>query len=260
MREPNSPPPAPPDTVEVASSLASLLQSTLQSTVLPVTRQTSPLTQQIYAAVAQMHTVSNGGEYAAALNNLRQSVTTAAPLVNTLYSAAPQTDYIARWSLVKVLADMNHSATLNYLNAIVNTPLPAVQTEAMQEMSKVEETMIRTMAVEGIAQQARAGNGEAVALLLQNCRNPLFSVKQASVQAYIASGGPQARTTLTNLLPAGEHFILDIRPVSAAQLSQSHGAAAAPPAAARETAAPPPFGVTAPLPPVGDTPPHAAKS
>jgi hypothetical protein len=205
-----------------------------------------------------MNTVSGSSGYAAALNSLRQNVTEAAPLIAKLYLAAPAPAYIDRWSLVKVLADLHHPSALSHLDAIVSAPLPPAQGEGA-ERKLAEETIIRTTAAEGIARQAGTGDAGALALLLKNCQSPVFSVKQTSVQAYLAQGGPQARATLERLLPANEHFVLDIRAIGAAELSQPQPGTVKRRSAAPETPTPAAQGPGNTRPPSADAPTRGSK-
>jgi hypothetical protein len=237
--------PPPPDFVQSVPKVAST----------PI--QISPVAQHVHDAVAQMHTVGGAGS-AATLNSLRQNITQAIPTIEQLYRAAPASNYTERWSLVKVLVDLHHPSTLTSLNTIVNTPLPNVQGEEAP-FTLAEETMIRTTAAEEIGRQAGAGQAEALALLLKNCQNPVFSVKQTSVQAYLAHGGPNARATLEKLLPPGERFVLDIRAIGPAELAQPDAGAVKTHSPARETPVPSPQGTgTAPA-PTGDAPAHKLK-
>jgi hypothetical protein len=216
--------------------------------------QLSAVAQHVHDAVAQLHTVGGAGS-AATLNNLRQNITQTIPTIEQLYRAAPASNYTERWSLVKVMVDLHNPAALASLNTIVNTPLPNVKGEDAP-FTLAEETIIRTTAAEEIGRQAGAGQADALALLLKNCQNPVFSVKQTSVQAYLAHGGPNARATLEKLLPANEHFILDIRAIGPAELAQPDAGAVKTHSPARETPVPSPQGTgTAPA-PTGDAPTH----
>jgi hypothetical protein len=226
------------------------VQSTAKVAVpLPATE----LAQHVRAAVTHLNTLSGDTRYAASLNSLKQNAAEAAPVIAQLYRATPETAYVERWSLVKVLADLHHPQSLSHLDAIANTPLPAAQGEGA-DRTLCEETMIRTTAAEGIARQAGTGDAGALALLLKNCLNPIFSVRQASVQAYLAHGGPQARATLERLIPRNEHFVLDIREVSAADMPQSQPGAVKRTSKAPEVPTPPVQGAGAARPPAGDAP------
>ncbi len=240
MAQPVTPPP--PDSV----------QSVLKVTSAPV--PISAVAQHVHDAVAQMHTVGGAG-FATTLNNLRQNIAQTIPAIEQLYRAAPASNYTERWSLVKVMVDLHHPSALTSLNAIVNTPLPSVKGEDAP-FTLAEETIIRTTAAEEIGRQAGAGQTDALALLLKNCQNPVFSVKQTSVQAYLAHGGPNARATLEKLLPANEHFVLDIRAIGPGELAQPDAGAVKTHSPARETPVPSPQGTgTAPA-RTGDAPTH----
>lgn len=235
-------PPTPSDVVQAAVVASPPAKATL-----------TPVDQNVHQAVKQLHSL-NSDKYAASLVTLRQSAADAAPAIKHTYAALPAESYVERWSLVKVLADMNHPATLKPLENIATAPLPAAQGgDATHVLA--EETIIRTTAAEGIAQLAATGQADALAALLQNCQSPVFSVKQVSVQAYLAAGGPTARATLERLLPPAQHFVLDIRAVGAADLP---AIAVTTPAAktARAIALPAITGAAATSAPVADAPTH----
>jgi hypothetical protein len=228
------------------------VQSVPKVTSAPI--QLSAVAQHVHDAVAQLHTVGGAGS-AATLNNLRQNITQTIPTIEQLYRAARASNYTERWSLVKVMVDLHHPSALTSLNTIVNTPLPDVKGEDAP-FALAEETIIRTTAAEEIGRQAGAGQADALAMLLKNCQNPVFSIKQTSVQAYLAHGGPNARATLERLLPANERFILDIRAIGPAELAQPDAGAVKTHSPARETPVPSPQGTgTAPA-PTGDAPTH----
>jgi hypothetical protein len=206
-------------------------------TVSRVAVEASPVAQQISDAVTLMHTLRET-DYAATLGKLRQNVVETTPTLEKLYHAVPEHNYIERWSLVKVMVDLHDASTLTNLHAIVNTPMPTGPVEPTP-FTLAEETIIRTTAAEEIGRQAGAGHKEALPLLLKNCQNPVFSVRQASVQAYLSYGGPAARATLEKLIAPNEHFILDIRAISAAELTQPNAGAVKAVSAARESPVPP---------------------
>jgi len=223
--------------------------------VTPTPVQATPVAQQVHTAVTQLNTVSGWAAYTVALNDLRHNAAEAAPLIAQLYHAAPEPAYLDRWSLVKVLADLQQPDSLRHLQTIASAPLPAAKGPGAERQLS-EETMIRTTAAEGIASQAGTGDSAAVALLLKNCQSPIFSVRQASVQAYLDHGGPQARATLEKLLPANERFVLDIRATSPAEMTQPQPGTVTRRSAAPEIATPPAQGTGPARPPAGDAPVH----
>jgi hypothetical protein len=243
MPDPKQPPP-PPDVVQGKVALAAT--------------KLSPIEQRVTTALQHLHTANGAAGYAAELTGLRTDAAQAAPAIENLYRAAPAAAYVERWSLVKVMADLRHPTALGHLDTIASSPLPAM-TGADVEHALAEETIIRTTAAEGIALLARHGDAQATAALLKNCQSPVFSVKQASVQAYLAVGGPDARATLQGKLPASEHFVLDIHAVTASQLSQPQASGVKPRSPARDLPTPPPTGTDHSAAITGDTPPHKTK-
>lgn len=220
--------------------------------------QRSAIEQRVMTALRQLHTAHGAAGYAAELTGLRRDVAQSAPAIGSLYRAAPESQYVERWSLVKVMADLRHPTVLGHLDAIASSPLPAM-IGADVEHALAEETIIRTTAAEGIAQLARHGDAQALAVLLKNCQSPVFSVKQASVQAYLAVAGPDARATLRGKLPASEHFVLDIHAITASELSQPHASGVKPRSPERDLPTPPPTGAGQTAAITGDTPPHKTR-
>jgi hypothetical protein len=221
---PSSTPKAPPDTVAPAVPAAAPRVSA------PVNAKIAPLLRD---AVVSLHAVNGAANYKATLFALRQTDGAAAFVAQT-YHAAPAHEYMERWSLATVLADMHHSNALAPLHTIAVAPLPPVAGEEAPHIL-AEEVVIRTAAVEGIARQA-ARNPDARALLLQSVQSSVFSVKRAAAQAFLAHGG--ARADLEKLLPADQHFLMNIRTVSAAQLPTVAPPNATPRNPAREVLAP----------------------
>lgn len=115
------------------------VQGAPRVTSVPV--QATAVAQQVHTAVTQLNTVSGWAAYTVALNNLRHNAAEAAPLIAQLYHAAPEVGYLDRWSLVKVLADLQRPDSLNQLAAIVATPLPKAQGPGAERQLS-EETMI----------------------------------------------------------------------------------------------------------------------
>jgi hypothetical protein len=220
---PSSAPKRTPDTVTPAGPGAPTISVPGNAKIAPLLRD----------AIAGLHLAKGAENYKATLIELRQTEGAPAYLAQT-YQAAATHEYMERWSLTTVLADLHHPDALDPLHTIAAAPLPAVSGEEAPHIL-AEETIIRTAAVEGIARQA-AQNPAARALLLQSVQSPVFSVKRAAAQAFLAHGG--ARDDLEKVLPAQERFLLDIRSVSAVQLPTIAPRGAAPRNPVREVLAP----------------------
>ena len=164
-------------------------------------------------AVRSLHLTDAAGSYKASVAALRQTDGAAAYLAKA-YQAAPQASYLERWSVATVLGDLQRPDALNALRDIAVSALPKiVGDDATQAIA--EETMIRVAAVEGIAGQA-SRNPDARAVLLESAKSPVFSVRRAAAQAFLARGG--ARADVEKILAPEERFILDLKTLSATDL------------------------------------------
>jgi hypothetical protein len=98
------------------------------------------------------------------------------------------------------------------LNEIISTAIPPERSEDPHSFTTVgEEVMIRTTAVEALARLSAAGNQEALDSLLEHSGHANFSVKRASILAYLDHAGDKSRDQLVARLPRSDHFILDIK-------------------------------------------------
>ncbi len=206
-------------------------------------------------AVARMHTVQGDHGYHVAIAELRQSPDAAVRSVSGMLRELADDEYLHRWTLTKVLADLAHPAALPALMSIATAPPP--DPHRLQIATAAQDGIIRMTAVEGIAAQAQAGDAQANELLLSAVRSPVFSVRRAAAAAYLHTGGENARSDLEAALAEAERWVLDLRAVSAADI-----AVAAPPTTAgkdstRETPAPPSSaGTRASVEPTDDAPGH----
>ena len=155
---PSSAPKRTPDTVTPAAPGAPTISVPGNAKIAPLLRD----------AIAGLHLAKGAENYKATLIELRQTEGAPAYLAQT-YQAAATHEYMERWSITTVLADLHHPDALDPLHTIAAAPLPAVSGEEAPHIL-AEETIIRTAAVEGIARQA-AQNPTARALLLQSVQS-----------------------------------------------------------------------------------------
>jgi hypothetical protein len=220
----SSSPKTPPDTVATAASVSvPRVSSTVNAKIGPLLRD----------AVTALHDVNGVTNYKATLAALRKTDGAPAYLAQA-YHATPAHEYLQRWSVATVLGDLHNPHALAPLHTIAIAPLPQVAGEDAPDIL-AEETIIRTAAVEGIARQA-AQNPDARALLLQSAQSPVFSVRRAAAQAYLAHGG--ARAELEKVIPPDQRFILDIRSITASDLPPTKAPQTAPRDPSRAVLAP----------------------
>jgi hypothetical protein len=140
------------------------------------------------------------------------------------YGSLPADQYLDRWSLVQLLAEMKEPSALSALDEILSSAIPAEESRDPHSFSSAgEEVMIRTTAIEAVTRLAADGNGDAQAALLKHARHENFSVKRAAIQGYLATGGEQAAATLRKELPKRDQYILDIKPTDVHAAPQAQG-------------------------------------
>ena len=71
-------------------------------------------------------------------------------------------DYGRRWALIQAASELHRESALPYLRSVVMTPIPAEESADPHSFSTVvEETILRTTAIEGIEQLAAQGSESA---------------------------------------------------------------------------------------------------
>jgi hypothetical protein len=131
-------------------------------------------------------------------------------------------DYPLRLALVQTAVSLRHPAALPYLANLVKTPIPEEQSGDPHSYSTVaEETIIRTTAVDGIAEHAKNDDERAVALLMEFLRIPSFSIRRAAVYGLLATkNAEEYREKIKCSLPEDQQFILDLRKTAVRDIPQ----------------------------------------
>lgn len=153
--------------------------------------------------------IKEGGEV------LRRNAPEVVEEISHVYNSAPEGDYNLRWSLTYCAARLEHPAALVFLNSVVWQPIPPERSRDIHHHSTVsEETAVRLRAVEGVERLARRGDESARGFLFDYLRSPSFSLRVAATRALLdLPDGEGLRARITEALPRGEDFILDIRRV-----------------------------------------------
>lgn len=143
---------------------------------------------------------------------LRKNARKAAPALGRAFHALDRERFHERFALVNLLNELDDEAALPELVRIVETPAGKSAASGQSLLvEKQRDTMVRTLAVEGLGQLARKGNQQAVATLENQLHHPSFSVRRAAVQALLELGEPDQRAKMRAALPEKEHFLLDIK-------------------------------------------------
>jgi len=183
----------------------------------------NPLNERIVEAINRMGGLGDNAEaeYQASLETLRSVAEEAVPIIVSEYKNLPEVQYLDRWSLIQLLAELKHPSSLSGFDEILSSPIPPERSKSPHTFStRGEEIILRTTAVEAITRIAAEDNREAVDLLLKHTRHENFSVKQAAIQGYLSLGGENARKALLEMLPESDHYILDIRRMDVGKVPQ----------------------------------------
>lgn len=185
-----------------------------------------PLTERIVEAINRMGGVGEDAErnYQSALEALREQSEKVIAIVTAEYRDLPKDQYLDRWSLVQLLAELRDPASLPVLDEILSERIEPERSKDPHSFTTVgEEVMVRTTAVEAITRIAADGSQQALELLLKHAQHENFSVKRAAIQGYLAQAGENARERLVRVLPPEDHFILDIRRQDVREVPQAEG-------------------------------------
>lgn len=184
------------------------------------------LTERIVDAINRM---GGAGEYAekcyqSALDGLARRAREVVAIVVAEYARLPRNQYLDRWSLVQLIAELRQEAALDFLDRLLSSDIPSEESSDPHSFTTMgEEVMIRTTAVEAVTRVAADGSARALEVLLRHARHENFSVKRAAIQGYLAYGGAHASERLKEILPERDHHILDIKRIDVRQAPQAEG-------------------------------------
>ena len=142
---------------------------------------------------------------------LRAKAKTVAPALGRAVRALPREQFHERFALVNLMHELDDDATLPELVSVIEAPAEKAAPAALSMLEKQRDTMIRTLAVEGVARLARRGNRSALATLEKQLHHATFSVRRAAVQGLLAAGGPDAADKIRAALDPKEHFLLEVK-------------------------------------------------
>jgi len=186
----------------------------------------NPLNEQIVETINRMGGVGEDAErsYQACLGHLFRNAREVVAIVTQELKDQPAGNYLDRWSLVYLLAELKQTASLGALDDILSSALPAEQLKDPHEFTTLgQEVMIRTTAVEAVTRLAADGAKEAQESLLKHALHENFSIKRACIQGYLQVAGEGGRATLQKQLPQRDHYILDIKAIDVRQAPQAEG-------------------------------------
>ncbi len=124
------------------------------------------------------------------LDLLRERADDVVATVGAQYDALEEDQYPERWSMIQLLNDLRHTASVRVLGDVLRRPIPPERSldPAHGLSTGGEEIIIRTTAVEALARLAADGDSAAKDLLLAQISHKAFSVRRAAVQGVADSG------------------------------------------------------------------------
>lgn len=164
--------------------------------------------------------------YQRSLELLRERVDDVVDAVGAQYDALDEDQYLERWSMIQLLTDLRHPASLRVLEEVLRRPIPPERSpDPAHGLSTVgEEIIIRTTAVEALGRLASEGDPAAKELLLRQVRHEAFSVRRAAVQAIADSGDPQLLERVRQELEHGDdQQLLTYRRLDVTSVPQAEG-------------------------------------
>ncbi len=178
------------------------------------------LAEQVQAAMRIMKRpgIDVEKDYQSCLKPLRKRAAEVVGIIEAEFKDSNETAYLRRRSLVQLLGDLKHPASLPILDEILSSEIPPERAKSDDGNSGVEystvhkEIVIRLTAIQALGRLSGMGKREAQQMLLKHTTHKNFSVKLACVHTLIEQGGAKARNTLLRTLPVNERYLLDIHP------------------------------------------------
>ena len=146
-------------------------------------------------------------------------------IIVAAYETLAEDQYLDRWSLVQLIAELRVPEAVKPLNRIITSRIPAEKFKGSHDLSSVgEEVMIRTTAVEGLVRLSADGVENARPVLLRHAAHRNFSIRRACVQGLMETGTDDDRRQLKRLLARRkEESLLKIRRMDVREVPQPIG-------------------------------------
>lgn len=127
--------------------------------------------------------------------------------------AAPRDQYLDKESPAHILAGVKEPETMQALDDTLSRPAHAAKSNLEEGLNiEPDEKSEKIAAIEAIECMAAEGNPEAKNLLFKHVQNEDFSVRHEAIRGILQHGGREDRELLQQTLPAGDWYIMDIRP------------------------------------------------
>jgi hypothetical protein len=105
--------------------------------------------------------------------------------------------------------------TMQALDDVLSSPTPADESSAPEGLiptTELDKEREKLAAIEAIERMAAEGNQEAKKLLFEHAQDEDFLVRREAIRGILQYGGKEDRELLQKTLPAGDWYIMDIRP------------------------------------------------
>jgi hypothetical protein len=114
---------------------------------------------------------------------------------------------------MNVLANVKEPETMQALDDTLSSPTLANESNTPEGITaERDRERKKVAAIEAIECMAAGGNPEARNLLFKHVQNEDFLVRYEAIRGIIQYGGREDRELLQQTLPAGDWYIMDIRP------------------------------------------------
>ena len=115
-----------------------------------------------------MGSIGESGEkcYQSALDGLARHAKEVIKIAATEYARLPKNQYLDRWALVQLIAEMKNEVSLEFLDRILSSEIPLEESNDPHNFTTVgEEVMIRTTGIEAVTRLAADGSAKALEML-----------------------------------------------------------------------------------------------
>ena len=118
-----------------------------------------------------------------------------------------------RESPAHILANVKEPETMQALDDTLSSPALAKESNMPEDLTmERNKEREKLAAIEAIECMAAEGNLEAKNLLFKHVQNEDFLVRHEAIRGILQYGGKEDRELLQQTLPAGDWYIMDIRP------------------------------------------------
>jgi hypothetical protein len=165
-------------------------------------------------ALLLMHSVDESSveSYIKAIDSLNSEPERTVAEVSAQYGTLPYDAYLPKWSLLYVLAEVNHPAATDFFLEVACREIPAIEYHSHEcEAPGESALLVGAMAVEGLLRLASVDRRAATqALLAVIERQGHIAIRSAAVEA-LRAANPELLPRVESMLPVRQRWIVDLR-------------------------------------------------